>query len=297
MKRMDDQPGFLLWVQASRPRTLPAAAAPVLIGSAMAFASHSAHWLSALAALVGALFIQIGTNFANDYYDSAKGADTTDRLGPTRLTAAGLIRPEQMKKAMVIAFALALLVGVYLVWRGGWPIIVIGILSLLFGFMYTGGPMPLGYIGLGDLFVLIFFGPVAVGGTYYVQTLAINSEVLIAGLAPGLLSMAILTVNNLRDIDTDRCTGKKTLAVRFGAVFSQWEYLFCLVMAAIIPLLLWQLSGKHTYALAASLILIPAVPAIRTAFTRSGAVLNELLSDTGKLLLLYAMLFSIGWQL
>ena len=198
-----------IWIMAARPKTLWAAVAPVAMGIAMAADAGGMHIPAALAALFGAVMIQIGTNLANDYFDYRKGTDQPGRLGPTRVTQAGLVTPHAMRIAITVTFSLAVVAGAYLVWRGGWPIVAVGLLSILFGFLYTAGPYPLGYNGLGDIFVLIFFGPVAVGGTYYVQTLDINTAVLIAGLAPGLFSVAILTVNNLRDIGTDAEAGKK----------------------------------------------------------------------------------------
>ena len=210
-----------VWIMASRPKTLWAAIAPVIIGTAMAYGEQQGHLLSAILATLAAVFIQIGTNFANDYFDYFKGADEEDRLGPTRVTQAGLVKPETMKRATILVFSLAVLAGSYLMWRGGWPIITIGVLSILFGILYTAGPYPLGYNGLGDIFVLIFFGVVAVGGTYYVQTLEIDYLVILAGLSPGLFSMAILTVNNLRDVKSDFKAGKLTLAVRFGENFAR----------------------------------------------------------------------------
>ncbi|MBU8933622.1 MAG: 1,4-dihydroxy-2-naphthoate polyprenyltransferase [candidate division Zixibacteria bacterium] len=286
------------WIMASRPKTLPAAAAPVVIGTAMAVDVGGFHLISCLAALVGALLIQIGTNFANDYYDFKKGADEGERLGPTRATQAGLVNPEAMRRAMVIVFALAILVGVYLVWRGGWPIVVIGLSSVLFGILYTGGPYPLGYNGLGELFVLIYFGPVAVGGTYYVQTLEINSIVLIAGLAPGLFSVAILAVNNLRDITNDRRAGKRTLAVRFGDTFARYEYTLAIVAAVLLPIGLWLRLGHNPYSMIALASLAAAVRPIMAVFTfTDGRKLNDVLAITGMMLLLYSLLFSVGWLL
>lgn len=264
----------------------------------MAFADGLFHWPSALAALLCSVLIQIGTNFANDYFDFVHGADTTERLGPTRATQAGLVKPETMKKAFIAIFALAFIIGLYLIWRGGWPILMIGLLSILFGILYTGGPYPLGYNGLGDIFVLIFFGPVAVGGTYYVQALQINYIVLLAGLAPGLISVALLTVNNLRDINTDRKSGKRTLAVRFGASFARIEYLLSIVAACLLPLALSFLNGGNYYSIITIGVLLFAIPAIRTVFLESGSpVLNEVLARTGKMLLIYSIVFSIGWVL
>lgn len=285
-----------IWIDATRPKTLPAAAAPVIMGSAMAFNDGLLHLPAALAALFGALLIQIGTNFANDYFDYIKGADTKERLGPTRATQAGLVKPSIMKMAFILTFLLAFIIGLYLIYRGGWPLFFIGILSILLGILYTGGPYPLGYNGLADIFVLIFFGPVAVGGTYYVQALEINQVVLLAGLAPGLISMAILTVNNLRDIHTDAKAGKRTLAVRFGAGFARLEYLLSLIAACLLPLLLVYLTQENFYSVLTLFALIPAVPGIKLVFTGiSGPPLNQVLADTGRLLFLYSIIFSLGW--
>jgi 1,4-dihydroxy-2-naphthoate octaprenyltransferase len=294
--RTSQTSNFNTWLLASRPKTLWAGIAPVLMGSSVAFADGVFHWASALAALLCAILIQVGTNFANDYFDFVHGADTTERLGPTRATQAGLVKPGTMKKAFIVTFSLAFIIGIYLIWRGGWPILMIGVFSILFGILYTGGPYPLGYNGLGDIFVLIFFGPVAVGGTYYVQALQINYIVLPAGLAPGLISVALLTVNNLRDINTDRNSGKRTLAVRFGANFARMEYLFCIVAACLLPAGLSIINGGNYYSAITIFVLLFALPGIKTVFRESGSpVLNEVLARTGKMLLIYSMVFSIGW--
>jgi 1,4-dihydroxy-2-naphthoate octaprenyltransferase len=193
---------------------------------------------------------------------------------------------------------MAVICGIFLMWRGGWPIITIGALSILFGILYTAGPYPLGYNGLGDIFVLVFFGIVAVGGTYYVQTLEINYLVLLAGLSPGLFSMAILTVNNLRDVKTDLKAGKLTLAVRFGENFARWEYLASVLIACIVPIVLFFVTSSHLYALAASLVFVAAIPSIKIVFEKkSGEIFNHVLATTGKLLLIYSILFSLGWIL
>lgn len=288
-----------IWLMAARPKTLAAGLTPVLIGSAMAGAAGAFHGVSALCAVLGALLIQIGTNFANDYFDFVKGTDTEERIGPKRATQAGLVSPGTMLTATILVFGLAFIPGAYLIYRGGWPILVIGLVSVLCGVLYTGGPFPLGYLGLGDLFVLVFFGPVAVGGTYYVQTLNVTSDVLVAGLIPGLFSTAILTVNNLRDADTDVRTGKRTLAVRFGKTFARWEYLICVGLAGLVlPVYLCLRTAGHWPALAACTVVLIALPLVRNVFTsEDGAILNETLAGTGKVLLLFSALFSIGWVL
>lgn len=287
-----------VWWLAARPKTLPAAFAPVLIGTAMALADGVAHGPAAAAALLGALLIQIGTNFANDYFDFVNGADTAARTGPARMVQSGLVEPAAMRRAALLTFGAAALVGVYLVARGGWPVLWIGVLSIASGLLYTGGPRPLGYLGFGELFVLVFFGPVAAGGTYYVQALTLDGAVLLAGLAPGLLSVAILTVNNLRDIDTDALAGKRTLAVRFGPAFARWEYLLALVLASLLPLGFALTGHAHGLIALPTLTLVAALPAIRTVFrSRDPATLNDTLARTGQLLVLHAVLFSIGWLL
>ena len=279
------------WILAIRPKTLPAAIAPVLIGTAMAFGDGLFHGPSALMALSAALCIQIGTNLANDYFDFKKGADTADRKGPTRVTQAGLIKPEVVLTAAIIFFALAALSSIYLVHRAGMCILIIAVASIVSGVLYTAGPKPLGYLGLGDIFVLVFFGPVAVGGTYFTQGLEINPAIIVAGLGPGFLSMAILAVNNLRDIDTDRRAGKLTLAVRFGRSFAMSEYLFCIIAATLIPFAVFLITDDHQGIAMASLVGFFAIPCVKAAFTQlDGAGLNRVLGQTGRLLLIYSVL-------
>ncbi len=291
----DQRPGSLqIWLQAARPKTLWAAVAPVMMGSSMAYAAGGFHAGAAGAALACALLIQIGTNFCNDYADFKKGADTADRIGPVRATQAGWVTPAHMRRATVLTFALAAGVWLYLVYRGGWPMLVIGIVSIAAGVLYTAGPYALAYLGLGDLFVLIFFGPVAVGGTYFAQTGTLSSSVLWAGLAPGCLSCAILVVNNLRDIQQDRAAGKRTLAVRFGPRFARAEYLVTVfVPLVVVPTILWR---GHNQSPLIGLVALSGMIGIRPIFAiiqgQSGITLNPALGQTARMLLVYAMLFT-----
>ena len=297
------------WVAAARPQTLPAAAAPVVVGVGLAVHDGVAAVAPAVAAFVGAALIQIGTNFANDYYDAIQGADTDDREGFTRVTQAGLIEPKQVKTAMYLTFAAAVAVGSYLVYIGGVPILVIGLLSVASGIAYTGGPYPLGYHGLGDLFVFVFFGVIAVAGTYYVQAAAvladpltttipagtITLEAVVASLPIAAISTNILVVNNIRDKAEDETTGKRTLAVRFGYRFSRAEYIGLLAVAYLVPVWLW-LATEFSMTVLLPLVTLPV--AIRVAETirteTSGAALNPALETTGKLLAGYALLFGVG---
>jgi 1,4-dihydroxy-2-naphthoate octaprenyltransferase len=287
-----------LWASAARARTLPASVAPVLVGVVLAVTDGVGHAPAALAALVGAILIQVGTNYANDYFDFIKGADTAERVGPRRAVQSGLIAPAAMRRATILVFGLAVLVGLYLATRGGWPIVVVGVASILCGVLYTGGPFPLGYRGLGDFFVLVFFGPVAVAGTYWVQALELDWRPIVAGLGPGLISTAILAVNNLRDRETDAKAGKRTLAVRLGATFTRVEFSAAMVLACLTPLLFLASGAAGWGMLLPLLTLLAAIPVHRTVWCRTdGAALNGALADTGKLLMLYAVLFCVGWHL
>ncbi|MCB0195601.1 MAG: 1,4-dihydroxy-2-naphthoate polyprenyltransferase [Anaerolineae bacterium] len=286
-----------IWLLASRPKTLPAAAAPVLVGTAVAIGEHAFRLGPALAALLGALLIQIGTNFANDVFDFKKGADTTQRLGPMRVTQAGLLSPEQVMSGMWLTFGLATIIGLYLVFVGGWPIVVIGLLSIISGIAYTGGPFPLGYNGLGDLFVFIFFGLVAVCGTYYVQAGTVSPASVWAAVPVGLLATAILVVNNLRDIDTDRVAGKKTLAVRFGEQATQIEYFLLLGLSYIIPPLMWLL-GLAPIGVLLTWLSVPMIkPLHHLIMHEKGRPLNMALAGTARLELVYSVLLSLGFVL
>ena len=283
------------WILAARLRTLPAAIAPVVIGCAIAYQAQTFHLLAAGMAMLGAILIQIGTNFANDYFDFVNGADTEERIGPTRATQAGLITTSSMKTAFIITFALVIPVIFYMAYRGGWPLIMIGILSIISGILYTGGPKPLGYMGLGDVFVLIFFGPVAVAGTEYVQSLTLSVPAVLAGFSSGLISTAILVVNNLRDRDTDSKVGKNTLAVRFGERFVRWEYSMCFVGAAGITIYLALIH--QSWILIALIPLLLSIPIQHSMWTQNGADLDPNLGKTAKILILYSLFFSVGWLL
>jgi len=275
------------WIAAARLRTLPAAVVPVAVGTACAHATRAIAWGPALAALGGALAIQIATNFANDVFDAERGADGPDRVGPLRAVSAGLITAAAMKRAMVVAFAVASAFGLYLTWTAGWPIVAIGIASIIAGIAYTGGPWPLGYHGLGDVCVLAFFGFVAVCGTAYVQLGYVPTLAMWAALPVGALATAILVVNNMRDMTTDARAGKRTLAVRFGRRAALVEYVVLLAIAYIVPA-----------SLGAWLPLVTAPLAWRRVRALAGAVTgpeyNGCLAATAQLLALHGLLFAIG---
>ena len=296
------------WVMAARPQTLPAGASPVVLGTALAVSNGVFAPLPALAALLGALLIQVGTNCANDYYDAVKGADTDEREGFTRVTAGGLIEPRRVKYAMAGTYTLAVVVGLYLVAVGGVPILVVGLSSIVAGVLYTGGPYPYGYYGLGDLFVFVYFGVVAVTGTYYVQAVTavagvplglpagtIPGDVLVASLAAAGLTTAILVVNNIRDIESDRAAGKRTLAVLVGYRWSRVEFLALVGLAYAVPV---ALVAAYAYPLSTLLPLgsLPLAGRVaRTVLSRTdGEALNPALERTGQLLAVYAVLFAVG---
>lgn len=282
-----------IWIEGARPKTLIASLSPVLIGTTLAQKQGKFHLLIFLITLLFALSIQIGTNFANDYLDFQKGADTKKRKGPRRLTQSGLVSLETMKKATVYTFAFAALCALYLTKQGGWIIGLLAILSIILGYLYTGGPYPLSYLGIADPFVLIFFGPIAVCGTFYLQTYEISSNSFLAGLASGLISTAILSSNNLRDINEDREAGKKTLPVRFGINFARFEYALCLIIAGLIPFIIVLLTHNHYGCLIATLTLSLTPPLIKMAYQSKNV--EPLLPRTGKWMILYTLAFSIGW--
>lgn len=288
-------PSIRTWLHAARPKTLYAAAAPVLMGGALALADDGFRSLPFLAALVCALLIQIGTNLANDYSDFVRGADTEERQGFTRVTQAGWVGPSAMRKAISLIFVLALAIGAYLVYVGGWPILLVGSMAIAAGLAYTGGPWPFGYHGLGDLFVLLFFGWVAVAGTYYVQTLQLNPSALLAGTGIGALVTAILVVNNLRDRETDGRAGKRTLAVRLGDRGSRLEYTVLLAVAALVPAVGVGLGRWPAGALAALAVAPLAVRPLRSVWRfEDRRTLNATLAETSRLAGLYALLFAVG---
>jgi len=286
------------WVLAIRPRTLPAAVAPVLVGTAMAASRGVMSILPAVAALAGALLIQIATNLANDYYDHRKGGDSEDRIGPTRVVQAGLLPPAAVLRATYLTLGLAVAVGLYLVWVGGLPILIIGVLSLVCAIGYTGGPFPLAYRGLGDLFAFAFFGLVAVGGTYWVQALRLPPDVLLAGAGVGALTTAILVVNNLRDLDTDARAGKRTLAVRLGETGTRLEYLFLILVAAAVPPLGVLLAGWPAWTLLGVAALGTLLGPMATVLTyHDPRELNATLAGTARGLTWYAGSLAVGFVL
>jgi 1,4-dihydroxy-2-naphthoate octaprenyltransferase len=288
--------GLRVWLLAARPRTLPVAVAPVLVGTAIAFAADVARPLPAAAALLGALLLQIGANFANDLFDAEKGADGDDRLGPPRALQLGLVSPQRMRFAIACTFAAATAVGAYLVFVGGWPIVAIGVASIAAALAYTGGPFAFGYRGLGDIAVFVFFGPVAVAGSYYVQALSVSWPVFWASLPVGALATAILVVNNLRDIDTDARVGKRTLAVRIGARATRIEYAGLLVFAFALVPDFWLLGVASAWVML-PLVALPSALGLarRIAITSDGPILNQALADTARLTLAFSLLFAIGW--
>ncbi|MBA2515015.1 MAG: 1,4-dihydroxy-2-naphthoate polyprenyltransferase [Solirubrobacterales bacterium] len=286
-----------IWLMAARPRTLPAAVAPVLVGTALAATQGTFKVLSFVAAIIGALFIQIGTNLSNDYSDARRGADTEDRLGPVRVTAGGLVPPRQVLIGTYVSFALAVLAGTYLIATAGWELLVAGIASILAGVLYTGGPRPYGYEGLGEIFVFLFFGVVAVAGSYFAQVEEVAWEALVLAVPVGLLASAILVVNNVRDLETDRRAGKRTSAVQLGRERARALYVAMVAGAFLTAPLPWLLGSASLEAwLLIVLVAVPiALPVIKTVRTRvDGPALNGALAGTGQLQLAFCLLLSAG---
>ena len=279
---------------AIRPRTLPAAAAGVLMGAALAWRDGYFRLDASLVCLVTALLLQIGSNLANDVFDFERGTDTAERLGPTRVTQAGMLTPKQVKIGMGVVFALAALLGLYLAWLGGWVVIIMGIAAIISAIAYTGGPFPIGYYGLGDIFVFIFFGLASVAGTYYIQAGSIAPVVWWMAIPPGLIITAILVVNNLRDLENDRKAGKHTLAVRLGEPGTKLQYLICMTVAYVV---LIPVIGLHLIpwtALLAWLSSPIAYQATHVVLTQKGRPLNGALAKTGQTALVFSLLFWVG---
>jgi len=285
---------FHVWVMAARPRTLPAAVAPVLVGTSLALGAGHFNPLAFLAALLGAIFIQVGTNLSNDYSDARRGADTEDRLGPVRVTAGGLVPPGRVLLATYITFGLAVLCGIYLVAVAGWELLAVGAASILAGVLYTGGPRPYGYEGLGELFVFLFFGVVAVTGSYFVQVQQLPWQAFGCAIPVGLLASAILVVNNVRDLETDRRAGKRTLAVRLGRERTRVLYVAMIAIAFASAPLLW-LFGMTPWLMLSWLAIPLAVRVVRVVRTRvDGPSLNAALARTGALQLVFCLLLAAG---
>ena len=295
---MTDQPTvsrLTAWRLGIRPRTLPASVSGVVAGIALAIADGRFAPLPALAALAGALLLQITVNLANDYQDYVKGIDVPERTGPTRIAAGGLLPLSELRVGIAVVVALDVLVGLYLVYVGGWPILILGVAAILSALAYSGGPFPIGYHGLGDLFVFIFFGLGAVCGTYYVQARALTPAVVAAAVPVGLLTVAILVVNNYRDLKTDRLTGKRTLAVILGPARTRIEYVALLVVAYASPFALWLAGWASPWVLLPFLTLPLAIRLIRFLYrTPEGPALNRALAGTANLDLLFSLLLSIG---
>ncbi|MCB9358173.1 MAG: 1,4-dihydroxy-2-naphthoate polyprenyltransferase [Calditrichaeota bacterium] len=282
------------WILASRPKTLVAALLPVIIGSAWAKAQGAFDWSVALLILLSATCIQIGTNLANDFSDFKKGADTSERLGPTRVTQAGLLSPRVVLIGTVVTFSLAVLLAVPLIVRGGWQILVIGLSGILFGWMYTGGPYPLGYNGLAESFVLLYFGVLAVAGTSYLFLLSWSTTALLLGTIPGVLACGLLAVNNVRDEHTDRKAGKRTPVVRFGRMVGLVEYVVTMFLPYGILLTMWTLLPRLAVLL--PLIALPFAfkPIQQVLTSREGPVLNQALAGTARHMLVFGLLLVIG---
>ena len=279
------------WLLAIRPKTLSLSLVPVFVGIALAWhESHQFALLPALAALLAALLIQIGTNLHNDAEDFARGTDTAERLGPPRATAQGWLSSQAVMRGAYTAFGLAFLIGLYLVWRGGWPILAIGLTSLVAGYAYTGGPRPIAYSASGEFFVFLFFGLVAVLGSYYLQTLSLSLPALAGASAVGLLAAAVLLVNNYRDLQSDRKAGKLTLAHYLGSRGSQVFYGILVLAPFLLPLAL-RLDAAWLVQLALPLALLLLVRFIRET---PGPAFNRILARTAMLQLLYGVLLTVA---
>ncbi len=284
-----------IWIDAARPKTLAAAFVPVLVGAVLAANDGALHWPATIVAMACAFLIQIGTNFANDYFDFVNGADTDERIGFERATARGLIPAHVMKRATVVTMGLAFVLGLYLVWHAGWVILALGIASLICGILYTGGPFPLGYNGLGDVFVFVFFGIVAVMGTYYVNAFSWSPASFWASLAVGALSTNILVVNNLRDVEQDGPAGKNTLGVLLGENALRWEYLLMIALALAIPPHFYFRLGFGLPVFIPYLAIPFAWVLVKSVWTETNKQnLNKTLEQTARFMVIYGVLFSLG---
>ena len=279
---------------AIRPRTLPAAAAGIVMGAALAWRDGFFRLDASLVCLFTALLLQIGSNLANDVFDFERGTDTAERLGPTRVTQAGMLTPRQVKAGMAVVFGLSAMLGLYLAWLGGWAILILGVAAILSAIAYTGGPFPLGYYGLGDIFVFIFFGLVSVAGTYYIQAGTVTPAVWWMTVPPGLIVTAILVVNNLRDLEHDRKAGKHTLAVRLGEKGAMVQYTACMVVAYLVLIPAVGLNLIPWTTLLACLSLPIAWQATQVVLTQKGRPLNAALAKTGQTSLVFSLLFWVG---
>ncbi len=298
LENAENSPGYFeSWILAARPKTLPAAVFPVLTGTAIAVHDNVFFAPAALIALVCSLLIQIGTNFVNDLYDYLKGTDKADRTGPLRVLAAGLISVKEMKTAIAATFGLAFLLGLYLVYLGGWPILLIGVLSLVAGYSYTAGPFPLAYNGLGDVFVFLFFGFVGTVGTYYVQAQEITELVLWASVPVGALITNILVVNNYRDRFEDKNVGKNTLAVKFGGTFARLQYLIFMILSYGVLFVVYFTYKNSVFVFLPILSIPLSIKLVKMIYTLEGERLNKTLELTAKLSFLYGILFAIGIML
>jgi 1,4-dihydroxy-2-naphthoate octaprenyltransferase len=287
--------GVRIWLMAARVRTLPASIAPVLVGTALAGWAGTFHPLRFVAALIGAMFIQVGTNLSNDYSDARRGADTEDRLGPVRVTAGGLVPPSRVLVATYLSFGVAVLAGAYLIVVAGWELLVVGAASILAGVLYTGGPRPYGYEGLGEVFVFLFFGIVAVAGSYFVQVKHLDWEAFALAVPVGLVAAGILVVNNFRDLDTDRRAGKRTLAVRLGRQRTRVMFAGIIYLAYLLTPVTWVFGPLRAWLFLPWLTLPLAATVVRTVRNRTdGPSLNEALAQTGMLQLTFCMLLAAG---
>ncbi len=283
------------WVMAARPATLLASVAPVLIGTASAWRDGVFAMLPFVVVLIAALAIQVGVNFANDLADAAKGADTEARIGPQRAVASGVITASDMKRGMIIAFGVAAIGGIYLIWYAGWPILVIGVISILAALGYTNGPIPYGYYGLGELFVFIFFGLVATAGTRYVFSPSVPAAVWAGGVVMGLLAAAILEANNIRDIDTDAIAGKRTLAVIMGRTRARKLYAVTVVGAFVTIIFSVSLGFLPGMSMIALVVAPLSIPLIQTVFRETeGPPLIGVLQGTAQIQIFTGLLLSLG---